>query len=84
MRDSEVQKAPGSSWIEVKNHVHEFVSGDEKQQHTAKRQVNVAEPGYKVEENAQVTNSSTQFWVSYNLGSHLVLNLQLAQMTFPA
>ena len=84
MRDSGVQKTPGSNWIEVKNHVHEFIFGDEKQQHTAKRQVNVAEPGYKVEENDQVTNSSTQFWVSDNLGSHLVLNLQLAKITLPA
>ena len=84
MRDSGVQKTLGSNWIEVKNHVHEFISKDDKQQHTAKRQVNVAEPGYKVEENAQVTNSSTQFWASDNLGAHIVLNLQLAQMTLLA
>ena len=30
MRDSGVQKNLGSSWIEVKNHVHEFVSKDDK------------------------------------------------------
>ena len=37
MRYSGVQNTAGSSWIEVKNHVHEFIFGDEKQQHTAKR-----------------------------------------------